>query len=441
MAAKGISRREFLKAGAVLGGSLAAGALVPQTAFAEGSISGGQSSASAASVDDTYVTGTGPTGDQTTLYAACALSSWGFVDAKGKWAIDPQFSYSEETCNISPYDNLYYSNLLSKVPGVFDSDLLPVNGFTHGDMGSKYYINKRGEVVIGKLADAYELNEDLAPCRFASGDDYVWRFVNGQGDTVIDDLKVAYAPGSQPLLTCFTGGRAFLGNDKGKWACIDASGSWALRSAEDDSAPYVYDAPIVFVDGRGIDRSTCEIIDTEGNRLGTIDRGLAGEDDLGRDLRGGRYYFDGAVYDETGAKVVGGISDIGYFSDGVCPAESGGWWGLLNADGSWAISPRYQQINNVSNGLVFAMDPATGLFGYADLDGDWVVHPRFRGFSKETLSKEIPSGFSATTADGLALVMSVGMWSDPKNSSNREGWIDRSGNWVVSWQGANYDGE
>ena len=54
------------------------------------------------------------------------------------------------------------------------------------------------------------------------------------------------------------------------------------------------------------------------------------------------------------------------------------------------------------------MDPTTGLFGYADLSGDWVVPPRYRGFSKETLSKTVPSGFSAFTADGLALVMAVG---------------------------------
>lgn len=454
MVAKGMSRREFLEAGAALGGSLAAAAIAPRTALAEGSTSAGQASAGqtsagqtsagaapAASGDDSYVTGVGPTGDQTTLYAACALSSWGFVDARGEWAIDPQFLFSELESRVSPYDNLYYSNLLGRVPGVFDSGLLPVNGFSHGDMGSRYYINKAGEVVVGRLADAYELSEGLAACRFATGGDYVWRFVDERGATVIDDLKVAYAPGSQPLLTCFSGGRAFLGNDEGKWACIDATGSWALRSAEDASAPYVYDAPIAFVDGRGLDRSTCEVIDADGNRLGAIDRGTARADELGRDLRGGRYYFDGAVYDETGAKVADGISDAGFFSDGVCPAESGGWWGLLNADGSWAVSPRYQQVNNVSNGLAFAMDPTTGLFGYADLSGDWVVPPRYRGFSKGTLAETTPSGVSAFTPDGLALVMAVGSWWDSKNASNREGWIDRSGNWLASWQGPNYEGE
>lgn len=451
MVAKGMSRWEFLEAGAALGGSLAAAALAPRTALAEGSASGGQTSAgtasggqaatSAASGDDTYVTGAGPAGDQATLYAANALASWGFVDAKGEWAIDPQFLYSELESRVSPYDNLYYSNLLGRVPGVFDSGLLPVNGFSHGDMGSRYYINKAGEVVVGRLADAYELSEGLAACRFATGGDYVWRFVDERGATVIDDLKVAYAPGSQPLLTCFSGGRAFLGNDEGKWACIDATGSWALRSAEDASAPYVYDAPIAFVDGRGLDRATCEVIDADGNRLGAIDRGTARADDLGRDLRGGRYYFDGAVYDETGAKVADGISDAGFFSDGVCPAKSGGWWGLLNADGSWAVSPRYQQVNGFSGGLAFAMDPTTGLFGYADLSGDWAIPPRFKGFSEETLSKTVPSGFSSFTADGLALVMSVGAWLDAKGTANREGWIDKSGGWVTSWQGSDYDGE
>lgn len=130
-------------------------------------------------------------------------------------------------------------------------------------------------------------------------------FVDERDDTVIDNLKVAYAPGS-----------------------------WALRSAEDAAAPYVYDAPIAFVDGRGFDRPTCEIID----------------------------------------------------ADGVCAAES----------------------------------------------GSWVVPPRYRGFSKETLAETTPSGVSAFTPDGLALVMAVGSCWDLRNASDREGWIDRSGNWLTA---------
>ncbi|MGN8689919.1 hypothetical protein ACTND8_08460 [Atopobiaceae bacterium HCP3S3_F7] len=130
-------------------------------------------------------------------------------------------------------------------------------------------------------------------------------FVDERDDTVIDNLKVAYTPGS-----------------------------WALRSAEDAAAPYVYDAPIAFVDGRGFDRPTCEIID----------------------------------------------------ADEVCAAES----------------------------------------------GSWVVPPCYRGFSKETLAETTPSGASAFTPEGLALAMAAGSWWDPRNASNREGWIDRSGNWLTA---------
>ena len=64
------------------------------------------------------------------------------------------------------------------------------------------------------------------------------------------------------------------------------------------------------------------------------------------------------------------------------PAEQDGEWGLIDRDGQWAVSPRFEQLESFSEGRGIAFDGER--FGIIDADGEWVAEPRFRSAGRRT---------------------------------------------------------
>lgn len=61
--------------------------------------------------------------------------------------------------------------------------------------------------------------------------------------------------------------------------------------------------------------------------------------------------------------------------EALFPAQQDGQWGLIDRDGEWVLSPRFEQIDAFSEGRGIAFDGDH--FGVIDAAGDWVADPRF----------------------------------------------------------------
>lgn len=70
--------------------------------------------------------------------------------------------------------------------------------------------------------------------------------------------------------------------------------------------------------------------------------------------------------------------------DVLLPADSGEGWGYVDADGEWAIEPRFEQAERFSEGLALAFDGEN--WGYIDDSGEWAIEPRFRNYRTRALA-------------------------------------------------------
>ncbi|WP_018937042.1 WG repeat-containing protein [Thioalkalivibrio sp. ALJ24] len=64
------------------------------------------------------------------------------------------------------------------------------------------------------------------------------------------------------------------------------------------------------------------------------------------------------------------------------PAEQDGEWGLIDRDGEWVVSPRFEQLESFSEGRGIAFDGEK--FGIIDAAGEWVAEPEFRSAGRVT---------------------------------------------------------
>lgn len=69
----------------------------------------------------------------------------------------------------------------------------------------------------------------------------------------------------------------------------------------------------------------------------------------------------------------------GVFRDGKAVVVKEGMYGIINRDGEYVVSPRYEQISEISDGgAVFKMD---GLYGYMTTEGSVVITPRYQSLT------------------------------------------------------------
>jgi len=94
--------------------------------------------------------------------------------------------------------------------------------------------------------------------------------------------------------------------------------------------------------------------------------------------------------------------------------------GYLAADGSFAVPAKFSRTQAFSEGVGAVLHPKEG-WGYIDRDGAFAIPP---GFSE-----------AGPFVDGLARVaVSIGKFDPNFGTLQREGYIDREGSWVRSWE-------
>jgi hypothetical protein len=100
-----------------------------------------------------------------------------------------------------------------------------------------------------------------------------------------------------------------------------------------------------------------------------------------------------------------GFERAGTFSNGLAVAKIDGKAGLLRPDGTWAVEPRFEAIQQTRASGV-AMAKADGKSGLIDVSGSaWIVPPKFDG------TCSIPSGLIMAVTDGKRGVMdTTGAW-------------------------------
>jgi hypothetical protein len=85
--------------------------------------------------------------------------------------------------------------------------------------------------------------------------------------------------------------------------------------------------------------------------------------------------------------------EIDQASEGLWPARSGKLWGFIDSRGTVAIAPRYAKSSDFHSGLARERDQVTGLWGYIDTRGSWVVKAVYRD------AEDFESGLSRVKAE------------------------------------------
>ncbi len=182
-------------------------------------------------------------------------------------------------------------------------------------------------------------------------------------------------------------GLLFRAEEKGKWGFINKEGKFVIKPQFDDSY-YSFSEGLAAV--------------KTGRKWGYIDD--TGKTVIPFSFEGAQKFKDGIAavhvgdFTESGGKW--GYIDraAGYifeskehltytgFQDGLMPVKKEEKWGYINTKGEWAITPKFEDAEDFSDGLAgVRLDDETT--GYIDTTGELVIrlkgaHPHYEGFSE-----------------------------------------------------------
>lgn len=334
----------------------------------------------------------------TTLNVFCEPGSFGYIDLKGNWIIQPQF-----------YAAHPFSEGLAAVMALRASDLdcenpeLDRSYLTDEDAAYRLRLLRMG---IRHREEDGEAWQPTRPLRRLFG------YIDATGNTVIAAKYEVAMP--------FNGNRAYV-RFRGKWGVIDKKGNWIM-------AP-VLDQPDHMSSAYGYETDYLSESDDLSERSRNYDEPM--ETDI--------YYFSegmGAIsyngkfgfIDSTGKVIVAPVYDnVGAFSQGLAPVRHLDRWGYVDKTGKEVIAIHFRSASSFTeNGLALVEtsmpesglsspepgleyeDNETSYFGYIDRNGKWAIRPQF--------------SYATDFSEGLA-VASVDY--GPK------GFIDKSGKFII----------
>ena len=330
------------------------------------------------------------------LFPIVENGKWGYMDARGRVAILPQFGWADS-----------FSEGLAAVR---------IGDKRTGKWG---YIDKTGKLVINPQFDKVgAFSEGLA-----------WVIINGKygyvdktGKLVVNpqyDFGYDYSEG----LAMVKLGSLLTGRD----GYIDRTGMYAINPQFELAEPF--HEGLAAVTTRGgcgyIDKTGKLVINPQFDRACNFSEGLA-EVTFGDWQTGKSGYID-----KTGKLVINPQFDrTSGFSEGLAAVVIGtypSWkWGFIDKSGEYAIDPQFDDAGDFSEGLAvvrygeeYTGESNTGKWGYIDKTGKLVINPQF----------DHTFGFSG----GLAWV-NIGGKQDPGEDYNviggMSGYIDKTGKYV-----------
>jgi hypothetical protein len=274
--------------------------------------------------------------------------NWGFIDTKGNWVIKAKYK------NVEPF-----SEGLAAVNGHIKDFDFPFH------LPNIDYIDKNGATIIRLPEDVYKgdpFSEGMAVVSTYGGQ---FGYIDRTGKLTIPYRFEAAGPFREGLAAVVFPGRCYVESRDGLPRSLSAGGLDDHLIHSDEYAAYA--------DGKGIPASITE--------------------------RCGEGFID-----KTG-KIVFHFQGARDFSEGFAAVEDLDKWGFIDRNGTFRVSPQFEDVGSFCNGLARAW--VDGKWGYIDSAGQWKIRPQF----KEA------DDFS----DGLA--------------SADSGYIDQSGSRVVNTKG------
>jgi hypothetical protein len=328
------------------------------------------------------------------LFPICEKGKWGYIDAKGKVVVQPQYQEADKFSEGlgAVYDGTWYFFIDAKGDKAMSLNFpeMPLHfqeGFALVRDKAKYaYIDKAGKTLHKfKFQPAVEFedgdsstvddgitgfHEGLAPA--AEGDK--WGYIDTTGKLVIKAEYDSTGPFSEGLACVFKGG---------KYGYIDAKGNFAIppqyESAGDfhDGLAYVaLDEKYGFIDKQGTVAIPCT--DRQYESVCDFAEHLAS---FSIDVdEGERYGF----MDKKGNVVITPkFDDVGDFCCHLAPAQKDDKWGYIDQKGQWVIAPQFASAEpfeepGVAHVTVGGTDDADGpeKAGYIDLHGIFIWGPK-----------------------------------------------------------------
>jgi WG containing repeat len=312
-------------------------------------------------------------------------SRWGFVDASGRWAIEPRF-----------VDEGHFAEGLAWA----------VESSWHG-IG---YIDKTGVWAIKpQFRHATEFSEDLAAVEDKSGR---WGYIDPSGRWVIAPSFASAQPFSEGLAAVEVGATY-----RGPWGFIDKTGDLVIPARYEHSPGFLYwksrfkDGVALIDEGTGWDY---DIIDSEGRLIKSIKSdsvapfrdGLA----LARIDHGdacGEAGGDVFVYlDQSGERAFDkAFCGAHEFSDGMAAVWKDGLYGYIDRTGAWAIPPSFIVVTDFGEGLAAVKRDGRDIhWNYIDKSGSVIIagvgDGRAEAFKRglASLDLDTPKGYLAAGA-------------------------------------------
>lgn len=271
--------------------------------------------------------------------------AWGILDMQGNWLMSPSAKF--EDLKILPEPNL----ALGKIDDKF------------------VLLNHKGEILSAKYAIIRPFQEGVAVVRknfVKSGilpveDD--WSFIDTLGQLV--------APLKYEKLGDFHNGRAcYYDASKHLWGYIDKTGAAIIPAAFFEARDFSENRAIVYVKHNQsglIDTTGQVILQPKQNKIVAYTEQIC----LLRQNSECYYYVS-----EDLKRIFPLIfEDAQPFGAGVAGVRKGGKWGLVNAQGLWAIQPKYQKMQSFKNG--YAQVGVEHLYGVVDNSGKVIIPPLY----------------------------------------------------------------
>lgn len=301
------------------------------------------------------------------LFVVRVNKKYGFIDNKGKIAIEPKFDFANDF-----------------VEG------LALVGIRNDDLNS-VFIDETGKVVISLQTGANNFSEGLASFGVGEftmhgGGDHKFGFIDKTGSLVIETNFREARP--------FTEGLSAVMNNDGRWGYIDKSGKTAIPFQFEDAFVFSEGLACVLTNGLFgfIDKSGKIVIEPRFAVPSHFKEGLAAVELPVDDFKPHKYYGDYVraggelmFIDKTGNPAINfdrNVVKINDFSEGLAvidvkESEKKFYTGFINNTGKMTVKLTFDaNVQNFSEGL--ASFYIKEKFGFLDKTGKIVVKPIYR---------------------------------------------------------------
>lgn len=316
---------------------------------------------------------------------------YGFVNAKGEIAIEPQFDHASEF-----HDGLAKATIGGTKMANYDAYIF----------GKEGYIDKNGKFVIeaGKYSSVNDFSEGLAGVAVNDCKNEGCKgFIDTTGKIVIEPQFRTVGE--------FKDGLAEVRMADDNWGVIDRTGKFIV--------PPIYDGIFPMREGIGI------AMVIKNKKPGSLDQKISD--------------FESVLFDRTG-KTIARVPFfvLGGFSEGLALIRGEQGMGFIDKTGKVVIEPKFESGFDFGGGL--APVRINGKWGFIDKAGKFIIEPQYRkayAFSEGLAKVELDgkSGFIDSAGKTVIELQSwyVGSFKNGEafvDQGDYRGYIDKTGQFI-----------